>query len=303
MRTQDLIYYLHLCESKSFTATAEEMDVSQPTVSQALKRLEEEFKTSFFLRKRGNNIMKLTESGELFRHQAQKILDIVMESKELIAQSENQEVKLGVPPIIGATLLPIFLPELVKFSENINIIEKDGSRTIYQLLRKGEVDMALVGFSKPFVADNSLLKAGLIVQDSFDIFVSANHPLAEKKEITLSDLSDQTFVSLGTGYVQNKVFLKWAKKNGIEDSNIFYTNEVATAKSFVKANVGAMMLVDMATSANDGLVKLQIKDVTMPDFYIYLLARQSATGCLQDKVYQKIADIAKKEFPQKLYHD
>lgn len=63
------------------------------------------------------------------------------------------------------------------------------------------------------------------------------------------------------------------------------------------------MLVDMATSANDGLVKLQIKDVTMPDFYIYLLARQSASGCLQDKVYQKIANIAKKEFPKKLYHD
>lgn len=304
MRTQDLEYFIHLTKTQSFTATAEALGISQPAVSLMIKRLEDELDTTLFIRKRGNNILKLTETGKIFQKQAEKILQLVESTKKEINDKENNSIQLGVPPIIGATLLPLFLPNLIKFSEKIQIIEKGGSKAILNLLRKGEINTALVGFSQPIEEEAYPdITTTLLIKDQFQIWVGENHPLAKKTTVSLKDLREQSFVTLGENYVQHQVFLNWANTHNIDQTNIFSTNEVATAKSFVKANVGATMLIEMATNTNEGLVKLNLGNISLPYFYIYLMVRTSSKeDSLQNIVSNEIKEVARKHFSHKSFH-
>ena len=119
----------------------------------------------------------------------------------------------------------------------------------------------------------------------------------------MKDLREQSFVILGEDYVQHQVFLNWANTHNIDQTNIFSTNEVATAKSFVKANVGATMLIEMATNTNEGLVKLNLENISLPYFYIYLMVRTSSKeDSLQNIVSNEIKEVARKHFPHKSFH-
>ena len=111
MLLNDLDYFVTLAEEGTFTKASQKKYVSQPSITNALQRLEKELGETLIIRQRGTRSVVLTEAGQiLYKHSKQ-----ILRETEIIKSdiSNQQKIWLGVPPIIGATIFPAIMRRLV----------------------------------------------------------------------------------------------------------------------------------------------------------------------------------------------
>ena len=197
MNLQDIIYFYHLAESLSFTDTAAHFYVSQPSISMSLKRLETELETTLIDRKRFHKRMNLTRSGEILHRHAAVILDSLSQIKDDIHDYKNQIVYFGFLPTIGGHFMATLLPRLGKFTSSVKFVEEESSDIMYELVRSGEVPIAITGSDLPHFNDESLIQIPIATQ-KLSLWAAPDHPLTKQKQITSQDLKDTVFISLGT---------------------------------------------------------------------------------------------------------
>lgn len=292
LRLIDLHYFLMLSRNKSFTVTAEEFFVSQPAISQSLKKLENELNTTLLIRDRKKNTLHLTQTGEFLRDKTEQLFKILDEITSEIGQVDNEEVHLGIPPIIGGYLLPQYLPHLMSISDNIQIIEGDGSIQLLKMLKGSELTTAIIGFSEKDPEELSNYDVHLLYEDNYGLYISKKHPLAEKEKVSYSDLNGETFISFGHGFVQKGVQQQWLKRNRIKPRTVIYTNEVQTAKAYIEAN-SVMLMMDLAIHESNPIKRLDLDD--QPKFYIYLIeSKDLSPSSHQVEVNKIIKQIATK---------
>ena len=101
MNTRDIEYYVQIVKQKNFTKVAKYFQVSQPTITYALKRLEKELDAVLITRDRSHHELVITPAGkQLFIH-AQSILQEIKMAKAEITQLQKKKLRFGMPPIIG----------------------------------------------------------------------------------------------------------------------------------------------------------------------------------------------------------
>lgn len=247
MNLKDLEYFHYLCELKSFTKTAEKLYVSQPSVTMALKRIEKELNTKLVIRNHSEKQIVLTETGMILKKHTQNVLNEIKEIKLEISKISGGNIKLGVPPMIGAYFFPKIMEELVKkgFARNIELVEK-GSVAMKELLLSNEVDMSLIGSLSPLKEEN--LEAEILKIDEFKVCMSQNHVLSQKQNIDFKDLLKEQFIVLGNSYIHNEVLEKLCMENHMSMKNFYYTEEIQTAKSLIASGVGIGIMIDMAVN-------------------------------------------------------
>ena len=114
MNLKDMEYFYYLCKFKSFTKTAEKLYVSQPSITMALKRVEKELNTKLVIRNHSEKQIELTEAGMILQRHTKNIIEEIKEIKLEISKVSGGNIKLGVPPMIGAYFFPTIMEELVK---------------------------------------------------------------------------------------------------------------------------------------------------------------------------------------------
>ena len=112
MDTKSLEYYHKLVEEKNFSKVAEFFEVSQPTITLAIKRLENEYQTKFFLRDRSHKELILTKDGKQFDRHVVTILNELEIARKEISRNQEQMIRLGLPPIISQFYFPQITPGL-----------------------------------------------------------------------------------------------------------------------------------------------------------------------------------------------
>lgn len=180
MNTRDLEYFIRLTEIKNFSKVAQEFGVSQPTITFALKRLEEEVNSRLIIRHRAQGGLLITDSGaQLLNHAKRMLLHYNLVQKE-ITNSRLKMLSMGLPPIIENN----YFPEVAKNLKKASLLDKIqtmeyGSRITLRALQNGEIDMALLGSIDPL--SDELIITEEFDRQPFEIFVAKNHPLAQKK--------------------------------------------------------------------------------------------------------------------------
>lgn len=247
MNLKDMEYFYYLCKLKSFTKTAEKLYVSQPSITMALKRIEKELNTKLVIRNHSEKQIELTEAGMILKRHTQNIIEEIKEIKLEISKISGGNIKLGVPPMIGAYFFPIIMEELAKqgYARNIELVEK-GSVAMKELLLTNEVDMSLIGSLYPLKEEN--LEAKILKVDEFKVCMSKNHVLAKKTKIDFKELLNEQFIVLGNSYIHNEVLEKLCMENNISMKNFYYTEEIQTAKSLIASGVGIGIMIDMAVN-------------------------------------------------------
>lgn len=268
MKFQDLIYFVHLVDSKNFTHTANYFFVSQPSISMAVKRLENDLDTVLIKRNLSERTLELMPAGKILYHNAKEIINLKESTYNEIQSLKNQKVQLGLPPIIGGYLLPKIIPHLNKYSSSLELVEKEGSIAMFNLLKNKEVNTAIVGSETATVSEDWLANTP-VAEDEFYICVAKNHPLASEKMLSVEQVANERFISLKEGFIQNKVFYKWAKNNHIDLSSVHFTNEIHTVNSLVASGMGISLLIGMLVKDQENIVTIPLKD--SPKFYISLL--------------------------------
>jgi DNA-binding transcriptional LysR family regulator len=175
MPTVELVqlrYFIAIAESGSITGAARMLSVSQPTITVSIQRLEEELKTTLFLRGRAG--MALTRTGEELLDHARDVFGTLGRAEQRIAGLEQDLVGnfvIGCHESLGAYFLPGFLKEFLRSAPSIEVSLWNGtSATVIDAVIERKVDFGLVVNPRPHAA----LVVIELFDDAMDLFVEAS---------------------------------------------------------------------------------------------------------------------------------
>ena len=259
MNLRDLEYFKYLAESLSFTKTAEHFFVSQPSISIALKRLEDEFETTLIQRERSAKNIHLTPTGHTLYQRTIDMLGLYAQTKLEIKAVGIDTIQLGLVPAIGNLFLPQLLANANDYLQNLKLIEENTTDALFDSLRKKKFSIAIMAHDQPTFA-NLWIDTFPIAKSPLKLFVSQNHPLARYRELSLMELVDLPYVSLSNGTIHEKLFQNWATTNQLSLDNVFYCNDMNTLSSLVASGERVALLMENVSLNRDDLVAIPIKN-------------------------------------------
>jgi len=198
MALTELKYIVAVARERHFGRAAEACFVSQPTLSVAIRKLEDELGVTLF--ERGGTEVGVTPIGERIVAQAQKVLEESANLKEIAKQGHDPlsgALRVGVIYTIGPYLLPQLVPRLIESAPQMPLLLQEYFPTrLLELLRQGEIDCAVMALPLP--------DAGLTIQPLYDepfvVAVPKGHPLASRSHVKAEELKSETMLLLGTGH-------------------------------------------------------------------------------------------------------
>ncbi len=198
MTLTELKYIVAVAREKHFGRAAEACFVSQPTLSVAIKKLEDELDVKLF--ERGSNEVSVTRLGEEIIRQAQSVIEQAAAIKEIAKRGKDPlagPIRLG----IIYTIAPYLLPDLVR--QNIQLtpqmplmLQENFTVKLLDMLRTGELDCAIL--AEPF-PDQGFAMAPLY-DEPFVVAVPASNPLAKRKTLSSEEIKAETMLLLGNGH-------------------------------------------------------------------------------------------------------
>jgi len=198
MTLTELRYIVAVARERHFGRAAEACFVSQPTLSVAIKKLEEELDLKIF--ERGANEVSVTPLGEAIVRQAQQVLEDAAEIKQIARRGKDPlagPLKLGIIYTIGPYLLPELVREAIRLTPQMPLmLQENFTIKLLDMLRTGELECAIM--AEPF-PDTGLAIAPLY-DEPFVVAVPSSHPLARRKAVSAQELKRETMLLLGTGH-------------------------------------------------------------------------------------------------------
>lgn len=246
MTLTELKYIVAVAREKHFGRAADACYVSQPTLSVAIKKLEEELDVKIFERSAGE--VSVTPLGEAIVRQAQSVLEQAAEIKEIAKRGKDPlsgALTLGVIYTIGPYLLPELVRNSIKMTPQMPLmLQENFTVKLLEMLRTGEIDCAIV--AEPF-PETGLAMAPLY-DEPFMAAVPSNHPLAQQDAVTTTDLKNETMLLLGSGHCfRDHVlevcpeFARYAS-NAEGISRTFEGSSLETIKHMVAAGMGVTLV-------------------------------------------------------------
>ncbi|HUP94200.1 MAG TPA: LysR substrate-binding domain-containing protein [Burkholderiales bacterium] len=197
MTLTELRYIVALARERHFGRAAEKCFVSQPTLSVAVKKLEDELGVALF--ERGSAEVTVTPVGERIVEQAQRVLEEAASIKQLAQHGKDElatPLRFGAIYTIGPYLMPQLIPLLHRRAPNMQLhIQENFTVRLAQLLKNGELD--LVALSLPFAEPGLVTQA--VYDEPFKVLMPATHPWAKKARIPATDLCRENLLLLSMG--------------------------------------------------------------------------------------------------------
>ena len=198
MTLTELRYIVAVARARHFGRAAETCFVSQPTLSVAVKKLEEELGVTLF--ERGPGEVSVTPAGHDIVEQAQRVLEEAARIREIAAAGRDPlagPLRLGAIYTIGPYLLPKLIPILRKNAPAMQLlIQENFTHRLSEELKRGEVDVILVAlpFEEPGVATRA------VYDEPFLVAVPKGHPWENRKRVTSEELARESLLLLGEGH-------------------------------------------------------------------------------------------------------
>lgn len=198
MTLNELRYIVAVARERHFGRAAEACFVSQPTLSVAVKKLEEELGVSLF--ERGSGEVSVTPVGEQVVSQAQRVLEEAGVVREIARQGRNQlagPLRVGAIYTIGPYLLPHLVPILTECAPEMPlVIEENFTANLRERLKQGELDVIII--SLPFFEPGLLTRS--LYDEPFVVLLPSSHPWTAREAIEPAALADETVLLLGSGH-------------------------------------------------------------------------------------------------------
>jgi LysR family hydrogen peroxide-inducible transcriptional activator len=253
MTLTELRYVVAVARERHFGRAAEACFVSQPTLSVAIKKLEEELDVKLF--ERGSNEVSVTPLGEEIVRQAQTVIEQAAGIKEIARRGKDPvsgPLRLGVIYTVGPYLLPDLVRQAIDRLPRMPLmLQENFTAKLLDMLRAGELDAAIL--AEPF-PDAGLATAPLY-DEPFMVAVPRKHPLARRKRIPAEELKKETMLLLGTGHCFRDHVLEVCPEYAQFSSNSegirksFEGSSLETIKYMVASGMGLTVVPQLSVPA------------------------------------------------------
>jgi len=244
MTLTELRYIVAVSQKNHFGKAAQACFVSQPTLSIAIKKLEEELDVRLFERSSKNEI-RITEIGQQVINQAYIVLQEAQILTEIAQQGKDPlsgQFKLGVIYTIGPYLLPNLIPKLRQSAPNLKlIIEENFTANLFQSLKQGTLDAIIISY--PF--DEPGIETTALYEEPFIVALPHNHEWKDRIDIPPEDLASQDLMLLGSGHCFRDQVIKACPNCMSGNSELTRTLEggsLETIRHMVAAGTGITVL-------------------------------------------------------------
>lgn len=198
MTLTELRYIVAVARERHFGRAAEACHVSQPTLSVAVRKLEDELGVALFERDPGE--VRVTAVGERVVAQSQRVLEEAERVKQLARSGQDDlqgPLRLGAIFTIAPYLLPQLIPRLREQAPHMPVvIKEDYTANLGEALRRGNLDLIIL--SLPF--SESGIETLPLYDEDFEVLLPATHPLAAESHIDPHALAGQELLLLGAGH-------------------------------------------------------------------------------------------------------
>jgi DNA-binding transcriptional LysR family regulator len=274
MNLRDLNYFHQLVRDRNFTKVAGHFNVSQPTITFAIKRLESEFDTRLVERNHAHNELRITASGmQLDQHVERMLNDWHLAHQEIRALNRKM-IRFGMSPAISNYFFPGVTDRLIQAGLlNHLYTYEDGSREVLRSILNGHVDIGLIGSVRPLLNDQ-LVVEGLRVMH-FKIVVGPSSPLAKRTAISFKEASAYPFVVLGEHFANPVAFAQIAGQAGVSPHIIYRSSNIDTLKRIVSRGVAISYIAELSILPNDPIISIPLIDENAPELTVMLVYRRS----------------------------
>ncbi|MCX4966240.1 LysR substrate-binding domain-containing protein [Streptomyces sp. NBC_00654] len=249
MHLQQLSYFVAVAEARHFTRAAEAVHVSQPSLSQQIRALENELGAELFSRARGN--IALTDAGEALLPLARRILadaDTARHEVQELVQLRRGRVRLGATPSLCTGLLPDVLRAFHDLHPGVRLLlEEGGSHDLVRQLARGALDLALVVLPLP-AASPALTTVELLHEDLVVVSSAAEAAPGRGGRVRITDLQGAPLVMFRHGYDLRELTLAACRAEGFEPSFTVEGGEMDAVLGFVRAGLGIAVVPSMVAN-------------------------------------------------------
>jgi LysR family hydrogen peroxide-inducible transcriptional activator len=240
MTLNELRYLVAVAQERSFGRAAAKCFVSQPALSVAIHKLEDELGAPLF--ERGKSEITVTPVGERIVEQAQRVLEEAARIRELAQAGRNQlagPLKLGVIYTVAPYLIPDLVPVLRKLAPQMPLeLEENMTEALETELKSGRLDAAIVAL--PFAPPG--VTTVFLYEEPFQVVVPSEHKWANRKSVRPDELAGEHAILLNVGHCFRDQVLDACPELNRQDVPTARTNSLETVRNMVASGLGVSVL-------------------------------------------------------------
>jgi LysR family transcriptional regulator, hydrogen peroxide-inducible genes activator len=236
----ELRYIVAVAQERSFGRAAAKCFVSQPALSVAIQKLEDELEAPLF--ERGKSEVTITPVGERIVEQAQRVLEEAARIREIAQAGRNQLVgvlRLGVIFTVAPYLLPDLIPALHERAPQMPLeIEENITESLESALKTGRIDAAIVAL--PFAPPGVV--TAFLYEEPFQVVVPQGHKWSKRKSVHPDELAGEHTILLNVGHCFRDQVLDTCPELNRADAKVTRTNSLETVRNMVASGLGISVL-------------------------------------------------------------
>lgn len=258
MNLIQLKYFQTVSNFQSMTKAAEFLNITQPSLSLAIKELEKEFGVTLFRRHRHG--MGLTEEGMELLKLADSLLAHAEEvQRHMTDLGEKRKVlRLGVPPMIGSLMLTKIYDEFAVKNPDVQLeISEAGRQELMEMLSESRLDMVFLPHNTPFDTSFKTLKIA-----PFEIVcaVKKGAKINASGTVKAKDLEGKPLVLFKDNFFQTNEIKKWFKQGGVEPEILLQTDQLSTLQKLITSGVATGFMFRELISGNPEIEAIPLVD-------------------------------------------
>lgn len=238
---RQITYFSEVARQSSFTKAAANLHISQPSLSKTIKILESEIGATLLYR--GAKQLELTDAGEAFLANAKHVLeafDNLTSELNDVMDLKKGEIKIGIPPIIGAAFFSRLISEYKESYPSIEMhLTEVGSNKIKQGVEEGTLDIGLI-CNVPVQAEN--LETIKLVNDPLMLIVHRDNPLARKEAIDFPIIKHESFILYRQDFSLHDSIIAACQQHGFYPNIACESSQKDFMIEMVEAKLGVALL-------------------------------------------------------------
>jgi DNA-binding transcriptional LysR family regulator len=238
MEMHQVRYFLAVAQERNFTRAAERCNVTQPSLTRAIQKLEEEFGGQLFRRERA--LTHLTELGRLMLPHLERSYEAAQQARALARQVERAQLaplSLGIATDIHLPGLPMHFMDLGRSFSGFELsLVCAESPALVEAALAGDVDVIIADLPGD-VSDR--VDRWELFQDSYGLLLRTDHPLSRSGGLALEDLAGLAFVGIGT-----ETGTRLAGRLPVLPDIVHHAGSIAAAGLLVAGGLGAALVPD-----------------------------------------------------------